>query len=103
MRDWQIDYIGLPFLIEGSKCALLCVDSESGLTQAFSCHCGNQVATIRELEKLRIMYGYSHQIDSDGGHISKVMMCKTGKEHDFEWSFHLLYGPQTVVLIERKN
>ena len=50
------------------------------------------------------MYEYTHQIDSDWGHISQVMMCTTGKkQHLGEWTFHLIYNPQAVVLIERKN
>ena len=34
-KDWQIDYIGPVSLSEGSKYALVCVDTTSGLTQGF--------------------------------------------------------------------
>lgn len=78
VRDWQIDYFDLLFLSEGSEYALVCVHSEPALTQAFSCHCGNQAASIRELERLSTTYGYSHHIDSDQGLHFKVMLCKTG-------------------------
>lgn len=47
VRDGQIDYISL---FSESKCykyALVCVDTESAFTQAFSCHCANQASIIR--------------------------------------------------------
>ena len=57
MRDWQIDYIGpLSVAREDFKYALVCVDTASGLTQAFPCHYANQAATIRGSEKLSTVY-----------------------------------------------
>ena len=41
MRHWQTAYIGPLPLSQGSKCALVCVNAASGLTQAFPCHCVN--------------------------------------------------------------
>lgn len=61
----NIDYIGTLPLSEGSTYALVCVDTASGLTQAFPCRCTNQVATIRGLEKVSTIYRYHHQINCD--------------------------------------
>ena len=58
--DWQVDYIGLLPLIEGSKYGLVCIDTMPVLTQAFSYSCENQAATIIGLEKLSTMYRYPH-------------------------------------------
>lgn len=47
LSDWQICCIG-PFLLsEGSKYALVCMDTVSGLTYSVSCYHANQAATIR--------------------------------------------------------
>ena len=62
-RDWQTDYFDPLPLGESSKYAWICVDTVSGLTQAFPCHFANQDATIRGLEKLINPY----QIDSVWG------------------------------------
>lgn len=64
---------------EGYKYVLVCVDTVSSLTQDFPCCHANQAAIIRGLEKLSTMYKYSNQIDGDQGHISKVMIYKTGQ------------------------
>lgn len=40
------------------KYALVCVDTASGLTQAFPCPCPNQNAIISGLEKLSNTYRY---------------------------------------------
>ena len=62
-----MDYIGNLFSNEGSKYGLVFVDNMPGLTQAFPCHCANQTATIRGLEKQSTMYKYACQIASDWG------------------------------------
>lgn len=54
MRNWQIDGTD-PFpLSQDSKYTLVCVDTVTGLTQAFHCHCANQAATIMGLRKLSL-------------------------------------------------
>lgn len=52
MRYWQIDYIDPLCLRESSRYAFTCVDTVSGLTQAFHCCYTNQAANIRGLETL---------------------------------------------------
>ena len=90
VSDWQVDYIGPLPLSKGSKYALVCVDTESGLTQAFSCHHTNLAVTNRGLEKQSTMYKYPCQIDSDRGSHFKVQdMQDWAKEHDTEWRFNL--------------
>lgn len=49
-------YWSLP-VSDGSKYALVCVDTVSGLTHAFPCNHTNQAATIRGSEKLSTVYG----------------------------------------------
>ena len=41
-RDWQTDYLDPLSLGESSKYAWICVDTVSGLTQAFPCRFANQ-------------------------------------------------------------
>lgn len=57
------------------------MDTADGLIQASSCWHTNQASSIRRLEKLNTMCEYSHQIDNNWGHISKVMICKTGQKN----------------------
>ena len=54
-----------PPLNDGSKCALVCVDSLCGLTQAFPCRQASQATSIVGLEKLSTMGGCPYRIDSD--------------------------------------
>ena len=67
-------------LSKGSQYALVGVGTKSGLTQAIPWDCANQAATSGVLQRLSTVDGYCHQIDSDGGHIAKVMMYKIGRE-----------------------
>lgn len=85
MRNWQIDYTDPLLLSKDSKYTLVCVDTISGLTQAFFCHCANQAATIKGLKKLSTMYGYSHHIDNDReSHFKGPNMQDWAAEHDIE-------------------
>lgn len=50
---------------KSSKCALVCVDTLSGLTKAFSCHYAKKGASLIGLEKLSSLCEYLNKIDSD--------------------------------------
>ena len=63
LRGWQIDYIDPLLLSEGSKYTLVCTNTKSCLAQALRCHCTNQAATMRVLERLSIIYEYAHQME----------------------------------------
>ena len=55
--NWEIDYTDTLPLNEGSKYTLVYMDTDSGLTQAFSCFGASQADIIRRLEKLNPIYG----------------------------------------------
>lgn len=59
--DRQVDYIGSVPLSVRSKYALGYVETASGLTHIFPCHCANQAATTRGLEKLSTMDRCPHR------------------------------------------
>ena len=104
VRNWKIDYIGPLPLSEGSKYALACMDTISGLTQALLCCWANQAATIMGLEKLSTMYQYPGGIDSDrGSHIKGHAVQDWAKEHDIEWRLRLPHNLKAAGLVERKN
>lgn len=88
-------------LSEGSKYALVYMDTAPGLIQAFPCHCANQAIPSRELKKASTMYRYLHQMVL-GDHLSKVMPCKTGQKNmTLEGSFP--QHPQEITLVERES
>lgn len=67
VKDWRTHYTGpLPVSL-GQQCALTCVDTVTGLLQAFSCKGTNQTATIKGVEQLSVTYGYPVPIDSNQG------------------------------------
>lgn len=79
VKDWQIDYKG-PFPPnEVFKYVLICVDTMSGLTQAFSCY---QATNNRALGKLK--YHCTDILMEQTvirPHILRVMACKTGQKN----------------------
>ena len=96
MRDWQIDYFGTLPPSEGFKYALICVDTASGLTQAFLCCPANQADTSRELEKLSTVYRYPCGIDGD--HRSHF------KGHDMQdWQKNMTLNDGFISLITCKQ
>lgn len=101
VKDWQIDYKG-PFPPnEVFKYVLICVDTMSGLTQAFSCY---QATNIRALGKQVPLYRHPHGIESDQASYFKGHGVQDWpKVHNTEWRFPLCYNPQASGLIKRKN
>jgi len=54
---WQVDYIGPLPRSEGSRCALSCINTASGLMQAYPVPRANQTHTIKAFTKLMATYG----------------------------------------------
>lgn len=74
-----------------------------GLLQAFSCKKENQTATMKDLEQLRVTYGYPWCIDSDKGIYSTGHDVQDWvRKNDRDWRFHLP-NPQGAQLTEKKN
>ena len=81
---WQINYIG-PSLQMMVLNMPLNMDTTSDLTQAFPCHCVNQAATIRRLEKLSTVYKYPCETVSDWESYFKGHDVQDwAKEHDIK-------------------
>ena len=77
-KDWQTDYSG-PFpLNEGSKCALVCKDTTSGLSQTFLVAMQTMLPLSGDQRNwLPCMDTLSEEI-AIRGHMSKVMVCRVG-------------------------
>uniref|UniRef100_A0A669QJJ3 ribonuclease H n=1 Tax=Phasianus colchicus TaxID=9054 RepID=A0A669QJJ3_PHACC len=67
LQRWQIDYIGPLPRSEGARYALTCVDTASGLLQAYPVLKANQAYTIKALTKLMSAYGTPQVIESNQG------------------------------------
>lgn len=96
VRDRQTDHTGPLLLNRSTKYALVCVDTDSGLTQAFPCWWANHVATIKGLKKLSTIYGYPYKIVTGGSHISKDMIYKYGQKN------MILNGGSTSPMIHKQ-
>ena len=57
LQRWQVDYIRPLTRSEGARYALTCVDTASGLLQAYPVPKANQAYTIKALTKLMSAYG----------------------------------------------
>ena len=104
LQRWQIDYIGPLPRSEGARYALTCVDTASGLMQAYPVAKANQAYTIKALTRLMASYGTPEVIESDQGtHFTGATVQKWAEDNNIEWRFHLPYNPTGAGLIERYN
>jgi len=84
---------------EGVWYALTCVDTASGLLQAYPV---NQPYTIKVLTKLMSAYRISQVIESDQGtHFTGAMIQRWAEENNLERLFHLPYDPTGAGRKER--
>ena len=65
LQQWQVDYVGLLPRSEGTRYALTCTDTISGLLQAYPVPKANQAYTIKALTKLMSAYRTPQVIESD--------------------------------------
>ena len=101
-QQWQVDYIGPLLWSEGARYALACVNTASGLLQAYPVPKANQAYTIKALTKLMSAYRTPQVVESDQGtHFTGAMIQRWAEENNLEWLFHLPYDPTGAGLIER--
>ena len=86
LQRWQVTYIGSLPRSEGAKYALICVDTASGLLQAYPVPKGNQAYTIKALAKLMSAYGTPQVIESDQGtRFTGAMIQCWAEENNIKW------------------
>ena len=104
LQRWQVDYIGpLPWS-EGVRYALTCVNTASGLLQAYPVPRVNQAYTTKALTKLMAAYGTPQIIESNQEtHFTGAVIQRWADENNIEWRFYLPYNLKGTGLIERYN
>lgn len=104
LQRWQVNYTGPLPLSERVRYALTCIDTESGLTQAYPVPKANQTHTIKALTKLMAAYRTPQVIKSDqDSHSIGTTVWKWSKENNIEWQFHLPYNLMGMQLMEQHN
>jgi len=104
LQWWQVDYTGPLPRSEGARYALSCIDTASGLIQAYPVLKANQGYTIKALTKLMAAYRTPQVIKSNQGtHFTGAMIQYWAEENNIEWWFHLPYKLMGADLIEHYN
>ena len=104
LQRWQVDYIGPLPRSEGARYALTCIDTASGLLQAYPVPKANQAYTIKALTKLMSAYRTPQVIESDQGtHFTGATIQCWAQDNNIVWRFHLPYNPMGTCLIECYN
>ena len=85
LQRWQVDYIRPLPRSEGARYALTCVDTASGLLQAYPVPKANQAYTIKALTKLMSAYRTPQVVESDQGtHFTGAMIQRWAEENNIE-------------------
>ena len=86
LQQWQVNYIRPLPRSEGVRYALTCIDTASGLLQAYPVRKANQAYTIKALNKLMSAYGTPQVIESDQvTHFTGTMIQHWAEENNIEW------------------
>ena len=86
LKQWQVDYTGPISQSEGARYALTCIDTTSGLMQAYSVPRAKQAYIIKALTKLMSAYGTPQVIESDQRtHFTGTVIQCWAEENNIEW------------------
>lgn len=104
LQRQQVEYIGPLPQSEGARYVLTCVDTASGLLQAYSVPQANQSYTIKALAKLMATYSTSQVFECNQGiRFTGALVQKWAEENNTVWQFHLSYNLMVSGLIEQYN
>ena len=86
LQQWQVDYTGPLPQSEGARYAMTCIDTTSGLMQAYSVPRAKQAYIIKALTKLMSAYGTPQVIESDQWtQFIGAMIKHWTEENNIEW------------------
>ncbi|XP_048789277.1 uncharacterized protein LOC125687936 [Lagopus muta] len=99
----EVDYIGSPPRSEGARYALTCINTVSGLLQAYLMPKANQTYSIKAITKLMPAYRTPQVIKNNQGTHFTGAMIQCCAEENIKWRFHLPYNSTWAGLIEHYN